>query len=497
MTQKKFDFARNLRAFNRPTTRQFIMTGVGLVLAIALFVFLRGFVSCWRLTSLPGMPVPSCPGQNSAPATNPQGTPVAVGTPTATATVSAPQAELPLPWDGASRVNILVMGYDYGDWAADRSCPCRSDSMIVLTIDPLSKTAGMLSIPRDMWTNIPGFGYFKINTANYLGDLYKLPGGGPELARKTVENFLGIPIQYYVMIDFTSFVTIMDDIAGRGGICLVIPEDIVIDPLGPDNTEYLKAGPDCFNGAEVLAYARMRHTANDDIDRSARQQQLIMSIRDKLLQPGNLVNLLGKAPAIYNEVSAGIKTNLPSIDDARRLAVLAMQIPLDQIQKHVIDYTMSAPGQVTVDGAIQDIIKPYPDKIRELVDQVFGVGSLKPMASGDPTQLMQQEAASVIVVNASGVDGIASRTSDYLKAQGMNVTKFGNTSDYPDKYIYPPLPGRTMLILHAGKPYATQYLMALMKFTAQSQFIVDFDPNAPADIVLAVGADWANNSPMP
>jgi hypothetical protein len=200
---------------------------------------------------------------------------------------------------------------------------------------------------------------------------------------------------------------------------------------------------------------------------------------------------------MYNEVSAGIKTNFPSIDDASRLAVLAMQIPLDQIQKHVIDYTMSAPGQVTVDGAIQDIIKPYPDKIRELVDQVFGVGSMKPMAVGDPTQLMQQEAASVIVVNASGVDGIASRTSDYLKAQGMNVIKFGNTGDYPDKYIYPPLPARTMLILHAGKPYATQYLMALMKFSAQSQFIVDFDPNAPADIVLAVGADWADNSPMP
>jgi anionic cell wall polymer biosynthesis LytR-Cps2A-Psr (LCP) family protein len=59
--------------------------------------------------------------------------------------------------------------------------------MILLTIDPLSKTAGMLSIPRDMWVNIPGFGYGRINTAYNLGAAYKLPGGGPALAMKTVE----------------------------------------------------------------------------------------------------------------------------------------------------------------------------------------------------------------------------------------------------------------------------------------------------------------------
>ena len=493
MTQKKFDFAQNLRAFKRPTTSQFILTGVGLVLAIAVFIFLRNFVSCWRLTSLPGMPLPTCPNSNPGPVTtNAQGSPIAPSAGTATPTLSAPQVELPPPWDGASRVNILVMGYDYGDWAADRSCPCRTDSMIVFTIDPLSHTAGMLSVPRDMWANIPNFGYFKINTANYLGDLYKLPGGGPELARKTVENFLGIPIQYYVLLDFTTFEKLIDTI---GGVDVSVSSEITIDPLGHHNTVVLKPGMHHLDGPRALAYARVRHTANDDIDRSGRQQQVIMAVRDKLLKPGNFLNLVSQAPKLYDQISGGINTNLP-LNDAIRLAVLAKDVPLGQIQNHVIDYTMSAPGQVTVDGQVQDIIKPYPDKIRALVDQVFGGGSMKPMASGDPSQLMQQEAARVIVVNASGVDGIASKTSDYLKAQGMNVIQFGNTSDYPDKYNYPPLPDRTMLIVHAGKPYAMEYLMTLMKFSAQNQFIVDFDPNAPADIILAVGADWAN-SPMP
>jgi LCP family protein required for cell wall assembly len=350
----------------------------------------------------------------------------------------------------------------------------------------------MLSIPRDMWVDIPGFdSYTKINTANFLGDLNKLPGGGPELAIKTVENFLGIPIQYFAMVDFTTSEKMIDTI---GGIDVNVPAEIIVDPLGPHNTTTLQPGMQHLDGPLALAYARMRHTANDDMDRAARQQQVILAIRDKLLSPSNFLNLVAQAPALYIELSGGFTTNL-SLDDARQLAVLAMGIPLDQIQKGVIDYTMCQPGQVTVNGEVQDILQPFPDKIRALVDQIFGGGSMKPMATGDPTQLMQQEAARVLVVNGSGVDGIASRTEEYLKAQGMNVTGFGNINEYPDKYSSPPLPERTMLIVHAGKPYAMNYLMALMQFDSQSQLIVDFDPNAPADVTLAVGADWANSMP--
>jgi polyisoprenyl-teichoic acid--peptidoglycan teichoic acid transferase len=72
------------------------------------------------------------------------------------------------PWDGASRVTALVMGLDYRDWEAGEGAP-RTDTMILLTIDPLSKTAGMLNIPRDLWVNIPGFDYDRINTAYRLG----------------------------------------------------------------------------------------------------------------------------------------------------------------------------------------------------------------------------------------------------------------------------------------------------------------------------------------
>lgn len=190
MVDKKFNFQNKIRTLKLPTTGQFILMGVGLVIAVVLYIFLSGFVSCWRLTALPGIPPSNCAGQTTGPVITPEGTPVAGAT--GMPTTSAPQVELPPPWDGASRVTILVIGLDYRDWITEQTAS-RSDTMILLTIDPVTKTAGMLSIPRDMWVNIPGFSYNKINTAFYLGELYHLPGGGPGMAMKTAENFLGNP----------------------------------------------------------------------------------------------------------------------------------------------------------------------------------------------------------------------------------------------------------------------------------------------------------------
>jgi LCP family protein required for cell wall assembly len=113
-------------------------------------------------------------------------------------------------------VNLLFIGLDERDLVEgqeNQGAP-RSDTMILFTIDPQTKTAGMLSIPRDMWVNIPGFGYSRINTAYSLGEGNKLPGGGPALAMATVEQFLGVPIQYYGQINFRSFEEAIDAMGG-------------------------------------------------------------------------------------------------------------------------------------------------------------------------------------------------------------------------------------------------------------------------------------------
>ena len=493
MVQKKFDLTKKIRSVNRPSVLQMGIMALGLVLAVLLYIFLTGFVSCWGLTSLPGVRLPSCSSSSTqAPVTtNPGDTPVVL---TPTTSLDAPQVPLPPPWDGASRVTIMVVGLDYRDWLTGQGPP-RSDTMILLTIDPVSKTAGMLSVPRDMWVDIPGFGYSKINNAYALGELYKLPGGGPGLAMKTVENFLGIPIQYYAQVDFVAFERMIDEI---GGICVDVPVKVNVGVLDEHGTTTIDAGHQCLSGKVALGYARARDVeqgvAMGDVDRSKNQQQVILAIRDKVL--ANLPALVGKAGPLYDEISSGIHTNL-SLDDVLRLAVLAKDIPLSSIKPGVIDYTMMIDTTYDLNGQTLAVLRPFPDKIRELVDNVFGGGSLGPMATGDPTQLMQQEAARVLVINGSAVDGIGQKTFDYLKSQGMNVMGPGNMTDYPDKYYYPPLPERTMLIVHAGKPYAMKYLTDLMKFDSSNQVVMDFDPNAAADIVLAVGSDWVNSNPMP
>src|SRR3970040_1157546 len=97
----------------------------------------------------------------------------------------------PVPWNGSDRITILVMGLDYRDWESGLGAP-RTDSMMLVTLGPVARTAGLLSIPRDLWVEIPGFEHNRINTAYFLGQSFNLPGGGPELAMRTVENLLGV-----------------------------------------------------------------------------------------------------------------------------------------------------------------------------------------------------------------------------------------------------------------------------------------------------------------
>jgi len=487
MSEKNSNTSQKARPVARLSTGGWILLGVGLILAIALFIFLRGFVACWQLTSLPGLPPASC----GVAAANPQTTPGvnAEGTPVAPTISSAPQVQMPPPWDGASRVTILIIGLDYRDWLAAQESPeiqgpPRSDTMILLTIDPISKTAGMLSIPRDMWVNIPGFGYGKINTAYYLGEAYKLPGVGPGLAIKTVENFIGVPIQYYAQIDFGAFTQMIDEI---GGLDIEVSETITLDPIGQHNTIYdLPPGNYHFDGAHVLAYARARYTEGDDVDRARRQQQVIFAIRDKILSLGMLPTLVAKAPALYQELSTGIHTNM-SLDDAIKLGVLGMQIPQENIKKGVIDYTMMTIG-VSPDGL--DIFKPIPDKIRELRDEVFGGGALSPMASGDLTTLLRDEGARVAVLNAgSGIPGLAQSAADFLTSQGMNVVVIGNPIEHPEFPISYYADGYTTVVDYSGKPYALRYLMSLMGL-GSGQIQLKYTPNASADVVIFLRGDW-------
>ena len=474
--------------FGRLSAAQIIFWGIAVILAVAGFFFVRGLVTCWTITPLPGRPPSSCgtitAGQDEF-VLNSEGTPVAMET--LPPPVEILESDLPPAWDGASRVNILIIGLDYRDWEAGLGAP-RSDTMILLTVDPLTKTAGMLSIPRDMWVNIPGFGYSRINTAYSSGEGSRLPGGGPELARKTVEQFIGVPIQYYAQIDFYTFVEFINLI---GGIEVYNNEELRLDPVGSgkDKIRITCCGLRWMDGERALAYARFRKDKEGDIARAQRQQKVIIAIRNKVLSPENFPVLLGKAQQFYEEFSAGIKTNMP-FDTAIQLGVLARDIPLESINTGAIDYSMVGLDNVVLGGADAAVMKPLPDKIRELRDQIFTVGgALSPWADQtDPTALMQADGAQVRVLNGTFAGGLDVNTGNYLVSLGVPVTEVG-----PADQAY----SSTVIVLYSPKLYTLKYLQTVFGVNESARIWFRPDPASTVDVEVRLGNDWANGNSMP
>jgi polyisoprenyl-teichoic acid--peptidoglycan teichoic acid transferase len=391
-----------------------------------------------------------------------------------------PAANLPAPetWDGINRVNILLMGLDYRDWEAGETP--RTDTMMLLTYDPLSKSAGMISIPRDLWVPIPGFDYNKINTAYYLGEVYNLPGGGPGLAMKTVEQLLGVPIQYYAQIDFQAFVDFIDHI---GGVKLTLEEPMKLDRRGPNNTVTIEPGLYTLPGEYALAYVRTRTTEGGDFDRAMRQQKFIMAVRDRILEFDMMPKLVANAGRIYNDISAGINTNM-TINEVIKLGWSVLDINRDDITTEVISnlYVTMAESE---DGL--DILRPVPDKIRLLRDEVFGEGDiLGPVAEGEMSEIIAEEGARVSVRNASSHAGLAEQTASWLREQGFNVVEEANAeyTVYSQIYVY------------NGTPYALKYFAEAAGISSLRIYYYD-DVDPGFDLIFILGDDWANNNPMP
>ncbi|HEY5982949.1 MAG TPA: LCP family protein [Anaerolineales bacterium] len=478
--------------------RQVILWGAAVVVAIALFILTQSIITCWKLTSLPGTAPATCQGGG----VNPLGTPIVTNASTGAENlppapeIAAPEIAYP-KWDGGSRINIAFFGLRGGETAGE-DCPQCTDTIIVFTVDPVSKTAGMISVPRDLYVNIPGSsgcsgandGFCRINTAWTTGEALKLPGGGPALAMKTVSLFLGVPIHYYAQVDFDTFVQMINLIHG---IDVYVEQEYRLKKLGggKDVIRITCCGMRHLGGQAALAYARCRHEdqgCNDgDVGRAHRQQQVILAIRDKVLNPKTFAELMENAPQIYNTLQSGIKTNMP-LDDGLKLAALMRDIPIEQIQTGVIDDHMVNYGNVTLGGQNAAVLLPIPDKIRELRDKLFTTtGPTSPLAQGDPTALMQADAAKVQVTNNSYTPGLDQRTGNFLVSQGMQVVSLGSPTGASDV---------TVVVLYSPKLYTLRYLInPLGMVSSSNQIQFKPDPNSPVDVEIRLGNDWVSRLP--
>ena len=452
--------------------------------AILTFNKVRDFVSTWNMTSLPGVALKDPKPTATLAEQKPGEEAIAIETTPTPEPITAASGPTPQPWDGASRVTILILGLDYRDWEAGEGAP-RTDTMILLTLDPLTETAGMLSIPRDLWVSIPGFQYGKINTAHRLGEVYNMPGGGPGVAMATVERLLGVPVQYYALIDFSAFERFIDEI---GGVKVEVKEKIWVDIIGDDEGKIkLKPGVYTLPGDLALAYARARNTEGADFDRAQRQQQVVLSIRDRILSYELIPLLVTKAPVLYQELSSGIQTNL-SLDQAIQLAWLAQKISIENIQHGVISEKQVNFGK-SPDGL--DILKPLPDQIRLLRDQIFTPsGPISPIAGEgvELVDLMVRENAKILLLNGTLTPGLAGRTSEYLGTIGANVAGIADAEEKPYNY--------TMIYDYTGNPYTIQYMVELMSIS-KFRIFSRYTPDSEMDVAIILGDDWVSNNPMP
>jgi hypothetical protein len=195
--------------------------------------------------------------------------------------------------------------------------------------------------------------------------------------------------------------------------------------------------------------------------------------------------LISRAGGIYEQLSAGVQTNL-TLEQAIQLAWLVQQIPEEDIKTGSIGTDHVTFGK-SPDG--DDVLKPRPEQIRILRDEFFAnSGFASPaLAGADPQELMQTENAKVSVLNGAGVPGLATRTSDYLAGQGVNVV---NTGDATDLY------SATTITSYTGNPYAIKYLVELMGIS-ENRIYIRFDPASQVDVEVILGYDWANNNSMP
>lgn len=238
------------------------------------------------------------------------------------------------------RFNVLVLGTDKRPDDTDH-WP-RSDTLLLANVDTVSRTVRIMSIPRDLVVEIPGYGENKVNAAYLFGEYYKEPGGGQALSVQTVSKFFDVPIAYYVAVNFDGFRKVIDTI---GGITVDVPytlddydypTDDEGDPYGTTHVHFAE-GLQNMDGKTALRYARTRH-ADNDFARSRRQLQIINAVRQKAMK----LDLLPKVPGLIDDLGGMIETNIP-FDQQLAMAQLGYNLGPTGVVTASIDASMIVP----------------------------------------------------------------------------------------------------------------------------------------------------------
>ncbi len=399
-----------------------------------------------------------------------------------------------LKGEGEGRVNILLLGV--GD--SNHSGAQLSDTMMVLSIDPQTNDVAMLGIPRDLWVNIPGFGYSKINAAHAYGEQLK-KDGGPEMAKKVVSTTLGVPIHYFFRADFTAFKQAVDSV---GGVDIDVKQALYDQEYPCERNENLscgfrlKAGLQKMDGTTALRYVRCRKgNCGDDFGRAQRQQQIILALKAKALSMKTLLDPT-KLSGLIDTVGDNIRLDM-QIAEIQRLIDISKKVDASKIVNAVLDNDADKGTNLVrtanIGGA--SVVVPTAGignygQIQRYVKSIFVDGYI------------QQEKARVEVQNGTARPGLALNAANMLKGYNYNVI---NTVS-ADRSTYT----KTQIVDYSGGkvPYTLRYLekrfgvkatraqTVAQQSNTQNQTAANVRPatgsltTAQPQIVIIIGADY-------
>lgn len=385
-----------------------------------------------------------------------------------------------LKGEGDGRVNILVLGKG----GPGNTAPDLTDTIIVASINPIGHEAALLSIPRDLYVKIPGDGSNKINSAYAFAKNKVLAQSKPssttnklaedaglKAIEQVVEESMGIPIHYYVMIDFDGFTQAINTV---GGIDINAPSAVYEQMLinGKPYTLNVKPGVQHFDGTKAQAYARSRFTsARGDFDRSERQRLIMIALKDKILSLGTLANPV-KINELISAFGSHIQSNL-STDEVMRVYTIGKEIPSSSISSiGLADPPNNYVKTANINGLSVVVPRLGTDNFSEI--QGYVRNALK-------DGFLKQENASISVLNGTSTEGKATTKANELKSYGYNVVNIGDS----------PVKGNTKTIIvdrTGQKKYTRRYLEQRFGVTATDKMPNDTIPTNNADFVIILGS---------
>lgn len=379
-----------------------------------------------------------------------------------------------LKGEGDGRINILVVGIG----GPGHDAPDLSDTLMLASIDPTNNQMAMLSIPRDLWVKIPGYGSQKINAAFAYGKQTSkakdVPGktrDALKLLDQTLAPVMGIPIHYHAVVNFSAFKQAVDAV---GGITFNVPQQLYDPTIAWENhNQALIAakGIQSFDGARALLYARSRETSSD-FARGERQRQLIIALKDKVLSAGTYSNPI-KVSQLLSSFGNNVYTDFES-GDLARLYQIATQIPSSSIFS--LDL-ITPPHNYLTTGAINGLSVVLP---RAGLNDYEDVQSYIRNALKDG--FIAQENAQIVILNGTDKIGVASQKSKELKSFGYNITQVG---DAPTKNYQ-----HTVFVdlRNGAKKYTQNYLEKRLGVKATKTLPAGITPGT-ADFVIILGND--------